>query len=246
MFIMGIEDIARNNTLSLGVNTYPGRGIVAGAAETGNLVQVYWVMGRSENSRNRKLITDGDTVKTEAFDPSKVSDPSLIIYNVMRRLANWHVVSNGNQTDTVYSYLMNNIRVGDLADALNDTFHEPDAPNYTPRITALTHGYRGGVTLSKISQNPSRPDSSVRSYYHYSKVEPGYGFCLHTYNGDGSPLPSFGRDPYLVRLAGDVQEIAETYWGLLNHDNRVALAAKSIGLPGDVDQIVIINALTGR
>ncbi len=219
---------------NLAGNSYPGRGIILGRSDVGQLIQVYWVMGRSPNSRNRILVLEKNIIKTTPFGPTKVEDPSLIIYNAMKKFGDYHVVSNGTQTDTVKK---------DIVLSLGKTFHEPDDPNFTPRITGLTNQKTGEMVLSKISQNPADHKKSIRSYYFYQNIKPGFGFCLHTYSGDGNPLPTFDKDPYLVSLTGNINKIAKTYWKLLNKENRVALVVKGIG-KGKKDSFVIINALS--
>lgn len=214
-------------------NSYPGRGIILGKSDTGQLIQVYWVMGRSPNSKNRILVLEKDIVKTTPFDPSKVEDPSLIIYNAMKKFGDFHVVSNGTQTDSVKK---------DIVLSLSKTFHEPDEPNFTPRITGLTNQKTGEMILSKIRQNPTSPKTSTRSYYFYQNIQPGFGFYLHTYSGNGNPLPTFDKDPYPVLLTGNIDKIAKTYWKLLNTENRVALVVKGIS-KGKKDSFTIINTL---
>lgn len=235
------REIALQNMQALAENAYPGRGIVMGKSSAGDFVQVYWLMGRSSNSRNRKFLADGGNVQTEPLDHSKVENPSLIIYRAMADSGFWHIVSNGNQTDTVYNYF--NKGGQNLSYALADTSHEPDAPNFTPRITGLVHALRSTYEFSKIIRRPrvnQEGTFSARFYYGYASVDKGYGLCLHTYNGDGNPLPSFDRDPYLVSLEGGINDIAGTYWELLNKENRVALAVKTIRPSYNTQEVKLI------
>lgn len=241
-----IDAIAERNMQALGENSYPGRGIILGRTDRDRLVQIYWVMGRSDDSRNRILAIAADSnrkklVRTEPFDTAKLKDPSLIIYNAMRTSGRWRIVSNGNQTDTVFEHFMG--ADGDFEGALDNTFHEPDAPNNTPRITGLTDTVTGEMKLSKISRNPINPQDSVRTYYNYKNMPLGYGFCIHTYNKNGNPLPSFDMEPYPVLVQGDTSDILRTYWNLLNRDNKVAMVARTVGLGTGGDHYAIANAL---
>jgi IMP cyclohydrolase len=238
-----IADIAAKNMAELQANPYPGRGIVIGENHLGQFIQIYWVMGRSENSRNRVLVGEDDLIRTAPYDPSKVKDPSLIIYNAMKTVGNQHIVSNGAQTDTVAEYLVRG--TGTFEDALATWSHEPDPPNNTPRISGLLDSTSGAFVLSKIVADPVDPSASVWTTYRYVSTRPGYGLCFHTYVGDGNPLPSFDRDPYLVRLTGTPAEIASTYWRLLDEQNRVALVVKAIQRATSQVEYRIINRLGG-
>lgn len=227
------------------MNSYPGRGIVAGLDETGEyMVQVYWIMGRSENSRNRVFKADNETGRlfTEAANPSKVKDPSLIIYNAMREAVPYYVVSNGDQTDTV----MNDLDYGpfSLERALNRREYEPD-PNHTQRITAVSKIAMGGrqllmMSILRKSRFGGRCD---RSTYELD-TGPGFGFCITTYAGDGNPLPPFSGDPLLMPLVGGMEDIAHSYWNALNEENRVSLAVKWIEIFNGRSDIYIINKYT--
>lgn len=236
------KETAEYNLKALADNPYPGRGIIIGRSTTGEYVQVYWVMGRSLNSRNRVLEYANGIVKTVPLDPSKVQNLSLIVYNAMRSVGQMHIVSNGNQTDAVYNGIVD-LATPDLDLALARTTHEPDAPNFTPRITGLLHSQDGSFQLSKISQNPVAHEQSLRALYTYDCVDPGFGFCLHTYSGDGSPLPPFDRDPYLLPLEGSEGEIGMRYWYLLNGENKVALAVKTFFSGQKLSGTVIFNKL---
>jgi IMP cyclohydrolase len=242
-----IEELAKSNLQELGENPYPGRGIVQGVNPRGDeFQQAYWVMGRSENSRNRILVENDGIVRTEAFDPSKVTDPSLIIYNAMRAHGDIHIASNGDQTDTVIDFL----KVGKtFKEALETRTYEPDAPNYTPRITAFVELLKERFATSGISiirKSIEYSEEPVRQNYTVNLVatetRKGIGDTVHTYSGDGDPLPSFDQPPYPIPLAETIDETAETLWSNLDKNNRVALVVKGIHLAtGDVN-FRIINA----
>lgn len=236
------------NMETLRKNPYPGRGIVMGLNETGDMaLQVYWITARSDHSRNRILVTEGDTFKTDAFDWDKVDDPSLIIYYAMRKVGNQHIVSNGDQTDTIAELLENGKTWKDAVETWN---YEPDELS-TPRISGvLTIGENPDFNLSIIKRGNG--ETSLRIYSHPTgRIRPGIGYCIHTYEGEDENNPrSFSGTPYPLLLEGkDVREIAKTYWNLLrpinrgSNDNRVALVVKGVDLKtGEVDY-KIQNAL---
>jgi hypothetical protein len=230
------------NLAALAANPYPGRGIVLGLTPDGrNLVQVYWIMGRSENSRNRVFFEEGGAIKTRAHDPSKVKDPSLIIYATSRVHGGCHVVTNGDQTDTVWQALQVG---GTFEGALRTRTFEPDAPNFTPRISGLTSVGAGGAAYRLSILKPAAGGAGcVRQFFEYEQATPGLGHCLHTYQGDGNPLPAFAGEPYPVPLAGDLEGIARTFWGALNAENRISLWVKLIGVAGGAVQTKIVNKL---
>lgn len=237
--------LADANLFTLGGNSYPGRGIVVGLDETGNnLVQVYWIMGRSENSRNRIFSTEGGRLFTEAAHPSKVKDPSLIIYNAMFEVADQQgetisVVSNGHQTDDVAEGFL---RGQSFYEVMRDWSYEPDKPNFTPRITATSSWLGDNETLVEIALLRKSPwsDACDRHLYEINDIDESFGYCLTTYSGDGDPLPSFHGEPYLLSLRGDADQIAGTFWEVLNAENRVSLAVKFIPKIG-ASRITIIN-----
>ncbi len=233
------EERAQVNFEALRQNPYPGRGIVMGRSTEGLQIQVYWVMGRSENSRNRLLVVKDDVVKTVPFDESKVKDPSLIIYNAMRRVGGFHVVSNGDQTDTIAEYL-ENMHPASFRSALQTREFEPDAPNYTSRISGLMFMNDNYGDLSIIRRNAE--GKSAHSFYTPNLTEiKGVGLCVHTYANDGDPIPQFEGNPYPVPLKGSVEEIASAYWDVLNAQNRVALVVKRIGPMHDQVQYAVRN-----
>lgn len=243
---MSIE--ATRNLVRLSQNVYPGRGIVIGTSGNGShIVQIYWIMGRSENSRNRVFLTDSGRVFTAPADWAKMKDPSLIIYNAMNEIDECYVVSNGDQTDTVMSYLYTN-RIARLGFALSKRAFEPDAPNFTPRITGLCIREAKGkyrAELSLLRRSELCADECERSYYEYSGIMPGFGFCVTTYDSDGDPLPAFAGSPFPVPLIGSIEEIAHNFWGILNQFNRVAIAVKFICMyRQQATQVVVINRFT--
>jgi IMP cyclohydrolase len=234
------KDIAEINAANLMKNAYPGRGIVLGATQDGTrLAQIYWIMGRSQNSRNRVFQEESGFVRTKAFDESKLTDPSLIIYYPVKHYKDFHVVSNGDQTDTVMEF----VKAGRTwNDALMTREFEPDAPNFTPRITGVIDlKAQWAYALSILKSQDGDGRHCLRHFYYYEKPVPGYGHCIHTYKGDGSPLPSFAGEPYLMPVPGDAKEACRYYWSLLNEDNRISLLAKYIDLESGEYEICIIN-----
>jgi IMP cyclohydrolase len=229
------------NERKLKENKYPGRGIVIGMTpDEKNLVQIYWIMGRSENSRNRIFVMEGDAVKTRAYIESKMTDPSLIIYYPVRHVGNAHIVTNGDQTDTIAEY----IRAGKtFEEALLTRSYEPDVPNYTPRISAVTYydGLSSSYAMSILKTIGNDPHAVKKEFYEYTEFVPGEGRCIHTYAGDGSPLPSFDGEPYVVTIKNDINETAKRYWDMLNEENRVSLLVKHIDISTENATIRIIN-----
>lgn len=245
--------IAEANLAELAANPYPGRGIVQALNETGDEAQqVYWVMGRSDNSQNRILEREGDIVRTTPFDTSKVEDPSLIIYNAMdivRDNFTCHVVSNGDQTDTITNGLSNEGKAFETS--LRTREYEPDEPNYTPRISGIITPYKrpenpstglADTALSVIRKDP-KSEAPMHAVYHSIMMpeDAGFGKCVHTYLGDGSPLPSFDQKPFEVPVGMRVDETAEMFWDSLDKDNRVALVVKGIRLATNETSYAIIN-----
>jgi hypothetical protein len=222
-------------------NRYPGRGLVVGRSETGDKwLMVYFIMGRSENSRNRRFVTDGDRLFTEPVDLSKVTDPSLIIYDAMLALPGIQLVSNGDQTATVHSALT----VGGTFDgALATREREPDDPNFTPRITAILDARGGEATLRFSVLKAAQADSAATDRYFVCPANPpaGIGFGLTTYMGDGNPLPSFTGDLLPLPLAGTPGRVLDTYWDALDSDNRVSLAVKEVNPDGSCGEFLVRN-----
>ena len=220
-------------------NLYPGRGLVIGRGLAGEWLQIYWIMGRSEQSRNRRFVSEGATLRTEAVDAAKLENPSLIIYRAMAEIDGLYVVSNGDQTDTIVDALASG---GDFAAALATREREPDAPNYTPRISGLLDCRTGqpAIALSVLRANDADPQVTDRVMVAPALPPAGLGYGLTTYEGDGAPLPPFRGDPLWLPCAGDSQSVLSTYWDALDRDNRVALAVKRIE-PGRPGVIAIVN-----
>lgn len=211
-------------------NSYPGRGIVIGRSEDGkNAVAAYFIMGRSVNSRNRIFVEDGEGIRTQAFDPSKLSDPSLIIYAPVRVMGNKTIVTNGDQTDTIYE-LMD--RQQTFEQALRTREFEPDAPNYTPRISGILHVGDGkyNFAMSILKTNCGNPESCCRYTFAYENPAPGAGRLIHTYRGDSDPLPSFEGEPKPVRIEGTIDDFTAMLWSSLNEENKVSLFVRYIDI----------------
>lgn len=222
-------------------NTYPGRGIVIGKSPNGKFaVTAYFIMGRSENSRNRIFVEDGEGIRTQAFDESKLSDPSLIIYAPVRVLGNKTIVTNGDQTDTIYE-LMDKQQT--FEQALRTREFEPDAPNYTPRISGIMHVGNGdyNYAMSILKSNHGNPDSCHRYTFAYSNPAAGEGHFIHTYEQDGNPLPSFEGEPRLVEMSDDMDAFTDLLWSSLNEDNKVSLFVRYIDLETGEYRSKIVN-----
>lgn len=225
-------------------NAYPGRGIMIGKSQDGkHAVAVYFIMGRSENSRNRVFVNDGLGIRTQAFDESKLTDPSLIIYAPVRVLGNKTIVTNGDQTDTIYEGLNNQLT---FEQALRSREFEPDAPNYTPRISGVIkqEGENFNYALSILKSANGDPSSCQRFTFTYKNPINGQGHFIHTYQGDGNPLPSFEGEPKLVAVPNDITEFTRQLWDSLNPDNKVSLFVRYIDLhTGDtISKIVNKNS----
>lgn len=222
-------------------NAYPGRGIVIGQSANGKYaVTAYFIMGRSENSRNRVFVEDGDGIRTQAFDPSKLSDPSLIIYAPVRVLGNKTIVTNGDQTDTIYELMDKQMT---FEQALRTREFEPDAPNYTPRISGILHFDKGAFNyaMSILKSNNGNPDACNRYTFAYENPVNGEGHFIHTYMGDGNPLPSFEGEPTLIDIPNDMNEFADLVWNNLNEDNKVSLFIRYINIADGTCETKIIN-----
>lgn len=214
----------------LGATTYPGRGIVIGRTKDGKkAVTAYFIMGRSENSRNRVFVEDGEGIRTQAFDPSKLSDPSLIIYAPVRVLGNKTIVTNGDQTDTIYELMDKQMT---FEQSLRTREFEPDGPNYTPRISGIMHIKDGNYNyaMSILKSNNGNPDACNRYTFAYENPVAGEGHFIHTYQCDGNPLPSFEGEPKLVAIEDDMDAFADKIWNSLNADNKVSLFVRYIDI----------------
>ena len=224
----------------LSANPYPGRGVAIGKTADGTkAVILYFIMGRSVNSRTRIFELTDDGIRTRAFDPSKLSDPSLIIYAPVRKVGLDTVVTNGDQTDTVRDALQAGKT---FADGLRTREFEPDAPNFTPRISGVLH-IEGGEMSYKLSILKKSPycDGCDRMFYEYALPANGVGHIIHTYMGDGNPIPSFCGEPVAFGVGSDLKAIADGVWSSLNEDNKVSLFARAISLENGEEETLIYN-----
>ena len=238
MSIGGINKIAD----LLSANTYPGRGIMIGQSKDGkNAMIAYFIMGRSANSRNRIFERYEGGMRTKAFDESKLEDPSLIIYNPYLKKGAMDIITNGDQTDTIYNAIVEGKK---FEDALRSREFEPDCPNYTPRISGInyycfprnTFAYK----LSILKSSNGNPDVCNRYFYEYAPMA-GLGHFIHTYECDGNPIPSFYGEPEMVELPNTAEELAEVVWNNLNEDNKVSLFVRAVPLDGSEPTEIIIN-----
>lgn len=225
----------------LKANAYPGRGIVIGKSPDGSkAVCAYFIMGRSTNSRNRIFVEDGAGIRTQAFDPSKLEDPSLIIYAPVRVLGNKTIVTNGDQTDTIYEGMDKQLT---FEQSLRCREFEPDGPNYTPRISGIMHMENGGYNyaMSILKSNNGNPDACSRYTFAYENPVPGEGRFIHTYMHDGDPLPSFEGEPKLVEMYDDIESFTDMLWNSLNEDNKVSLFVRYIDIQTGKTETKIVN-----
>jgi IMP cyclohydrolase len=240
---MNASEVAAENFANhLRLNPYPGRGLVIGRSSVDAAwLMLYWIMGRSEHSRNRRFaVEDGTTLRTEPVDSSLVTDPSLIIYEAMLELPALYLVSNGDQTRTLHDMLAAG---GSFEAAMALREREPDAPNYTPRISGMLdlRDPSPSVVLSILKANPFNPELTDRFTYRPAPPAPGFGLGLTTYAGDGNPLPGFAGDPLPLPLQGSAEEILETYWEALDPANRISLALKRIPADRGPGEIFVRN-----
>ena len=222
-------------------NSYPGRGIIIGRTSDGSkAVTAYFIMGRSENSRNRVFVEDGEGIRTQAYDPSKLEDPSLIIYAPVRVLGNKTIVTNGDQTDTIYDQMDRQMT---FEQSLRCREFEPDAPNYTPRISGVMHVENGSYSyaMSILKSNNGDPSACNRYTFAYSNCVAGEGHFIHTYKCDGNPLPSFEGEPKLVAIPDDIDAFTELLWSSLNADNKVSLFVRYIDIETGSYESRIVN-----
>ena len=225
--------------------SYPGRGIMIGRSADGTkAVTAYFIMGRSVNSRNRIFVEDGEGIRTQAFDPSKMEDPSLIIYAPVRVYGNKTIVTNGDQTDTIYEGLDKQYT---FEQALRSREFEPDAPNYTPRISGVMHVEKGkySYAMSILKSDQGDPSSCLRYTFAYENPKQGEGRFISTYKGDGNPLPSFEGEPKALELdgvfTGDIDTFTDRVWAALNEDNKVSLFVRFIDIASGAYQTRIVN-----
>lgn len=222
-------------------NSYPGRGIIIGKSPDGKkAVTAYFIMGRSENSRNRVFVEDGEGIRTQAFDPSKLTDPSLIIYAPVRVLGNKTIVTNGDQTDTIYEGMDKQLT---FEQSLRSREFEPDGPNYTPRISGVMHIENGNFNyaMSILKSNNGNPDSCNRYTFAYENPVAGEAHFIHTYMHDGNPLPSFEGEPKLVEAMDNMGEFADLLWNSLNEENKVSLFVRYIDIETGNYETKIVN-----
>ena len=225
----------------LSSSTYPGRGIVIGKSEDGKYaVAAYFIMGRSANSRNRVFTEDGEGIRTQAFDPSKVEDPSLIIYAPVRVRGCDTIVTNGDQTDTIYEEME---KGRTFEESPRGRTYEPDGPNWTPRISGLMHIENGTYryAMSILKREPGDIDQTDRFTFDYSDAAPGTGHFIHTYMSDGDPLPSFEGEPAPVDIKGDIDAFTDLVWNSLNGDNKVSLFVRFIRIETGTYETRIVN-----
>ena len=209
-------------------NSYPGRGIIIGKSKDGTkAVTAYFIMGRSANSRNRIFAEEGEGIRTQAFDVSKLEDPSLIIYAPVRVLGNKTIVTNGDQTDTIYEGMDRQLT---FEQSLRCREFEPDGPNYTPRISGILHIENGkyNYAMSILKSNNGNPESCSRFTFAYENPAAGEGHFIHTYRGDGEPLPSFEGEPVWIELKGGIDTFTDSLWQSLNEENKVSLFVRYI------------------
>ena len=212
-------------------NSYPGRGIIIGKSADGTkAVTAYFIMGRSENSRNRVFVEDGEGIRTQAFDESKLTDPSLIIYAPVRVLGNKTIVTNGDKQMT-------------FEQSLRSREFEPDGPNYTPRISGILHIENGtyNYAMSILKSNNGDPSSCNRFTYAYESPKAGEGRFIHTYMCDGNPLPSFEGEPKVIGIPDDMDAFTGTLWNSLNADNKVSLFVRYIDIATGKYETKIVN-----
>lgn len=222
-------------------NAYPGRGIILGRSECGGkAVLAYFIMGRSENSRNRIFAKTADGIRTAAFDPAKLTDPTLVIYNCVRTLGDKTIVTNGDQTDTIYAGMSCQMT---FEQSLRCRDFEPDEPNYTPRISGVIHRIDGGFNyaLSILKTDGGCPDSVLRFNFAYNKPCAGAGHFIHTYQHDGEPLPSFEGEPRRVKITGGLDEFSARLWESLDAENKVSLFVRYIDVESGGYEDKIIN-----
>lgn len=232
---MQIQDLKAE----LSGNAYPGRGIVLGKSADGkHAVIAYFIMGRSENSRNRVFVEEGAGIRTQAFDPAKLVDPSLIIYSPVRVWQDTTIVTNGDQTDTVYDFLE---KGETFAAGLRTRTFEPDAPNYTPRISGVVNNKTGDYQLSILKSAEGDSSSVQRYFFEYTSPKAGVGHFLHTYRCDGNPIPSFEGEPTPVWMEGDIDSFTAMVWENLNPENKVSLFTRFLDLETGKTETRIVN-----
>ncbi len=217
-------------------NTYPGRGVLVGRTRK-EAVVAYFIMGRSTNSRNRVFVLEDEGMRTKAFDESKVSDPSLIIYWPVREYDGRLIVTNGDQTDTIYDFLSEG---KGFVDALMTREYEPDDPNFTPRISALLER-DGTFAMSVLKNEGGKAGQCIREFFVYDHPAAGHAKLIHTYSQDGNPLPAFEGEPRDFEIEGDIDRFTKLLWEGLNEDNKVSLFVRYISLETGKSETRIVN-----
>lgn len=243
---MQLSEKVVENIQKLKNNAYPGRGIIQGKTPDGlSYVQVYFIMGRSENSRNRIFENEDSFVKTQAFDESKVTDPSLIIYYPAKNINNCHIISNGDQTDTIYEKIKNN---DTFESAINSRDFEPDEPHFTSRISGIIDldDKENCYKLSIIKSINNNSKYCERHFFNYKNSINGFGHFIHTYAENGSPLPAFKGEPLLVNIFNQIDETARFYWDILNSENKISLMVKYIEIESGKTTTRILNKNNGE
>ena len=222
----------------LAANEYPGRGIAIGRTPCGKNIRIaYWIMGRSENSRNRVFVEDGEGIRTQAFDPSKLEDPSLIIYAPVRVIDGKTIVTNGDQTDTIYDFHKEG---KSSEEAVRTRKIEPDGPNWTPRISAVIEGK--GMQMSILKSEDVEGSSCIRNFFEYEQLKEGTGRFISTYKHNGNPIPSFEGEPLEFELACQpFDEWSSSIWNALNNDNKVSLFTRVINIETGEHKSMIFN-----
>lgn len=234
MNMLSIEQELKNNA-------YPGRGIILGKSPDGKkAVAAYFIMGRSENSRNRVFVEEGEGIRTQAYDPSKLTDPSLIIYAPVRVLGNKTIVTNGDQTDTIYEGMDKQLT---FEQSLRSREFEPDVPNYTPRISGIMHVEDGryNYAMSILKSSDGDPSGCNRYTYAYENPKAGEGHFIHTYMHDGNPLPSFEGEPKRIAVLDDIEAFTKLLWDSLNEENKVSLFVRYIDIETGTCETTITN-----
>ena len=233
--------VKANIATLLNTNAYPGRGIIIGRSRDGkSAVTAYFIMGRSANSRNRVFVTEGEGIRTQAFDPSKLEDPSLIIYAPVRVLNDSTIVTNGDQTDTVYDNMKD---CKTFEESLRCRKYEPDGPNFTPRISGILNIKDGSYdyAMSILKSDNGDPDCCNRYTFTYDNPKAGEGRFIHTYMQDGNPLPSFEGEPEWIDIEGDIDEFTSMLWDNLNEENKVSLFVRFINIATKETETRIVN-----
>ncbi|MBQ6837052.1 MAG: IMP cyclohydrolase [Clostridia bacterium] len=230
MKMINLENYLKNNT-------YPGRGVLVGKTEE-NIVLAYFIMGRSVNSRNRVFVPFEEGIRTKAFDESKLSNPSLVIYAPVRVINGHTIVTNGDQTDTVYDFMKEG---KSFEEALRTREFEPDPPNWTPRISAVVDNKTGAFKMSILKSDEGNDAQCLRYFYEYMAPVNGEGRIIHTYEQDGNPIPTFVGEPRKVAVNDDMEGFTNMLWNSLNEDNKVSLFVRYISLRDGSEKTTIIN-----